>query len=217
MKQIVILALGILLILTPSLVPAKGEIFFNPPFHIKERSGGNSYITSIKNDDSGDGRILFSYKSTTGFVGIVYADDILNKDELVLRIREARAAKKNEPLALNNKSLGYENTAIKEKPKTPSAPPSFFDGWNGQKVKIKKGTLLCDFLIMETALILEKVGETKSLEALITQNRCTKAPYDFMAVVVKDASTFTDPYLAEIMVNGVSFWGAMDAMDCCYK
>ena len=95
--------------------------------------------------------------------------------------------------------------------------PAYGGGWEGSLVKIKKGTLLCDYFNMEKALILVKAKDTDSLNALIKRGSCMKAPKDFIATVVKDASTFTDPNLAEIMYDGESVWGAMSDMDCCYQ
>jgi len=90
-------------------------------------------------------------------------------------------------------------------------------GWEGQLVKISKNTLLCSYSYMEKALILQKAGDTDSIQAFINKGSCSKAPSDFYATVVKDASDFTDPKLAEVMVKGESIWGAMEDMDCCYN
>jgi len=90
-------------------------------------------------------------------------------------------------------------------------------GWEGGKVKVKKDALLCDYFMMEKALILEKAGDNDSIQALISSGRCLRASNDFFATVTKDASTYTDPNLAEIMIKGTSIWGAMKDMECCYK
>ncbi len=90
-------------------------------------------------------------------------------------------------------------------------------GWEGSLVKIRKGALLCDFFNMETALLLRKSGDTASLQALIAKGSCLIAPDELLATVVDDASTFTDPDLAEVMVNGARIWGAMQEMTCCFK
>jgi hypothetical protein len=90
-------------------------------------------------------------------------------------------------------------------------------GWEGSLVKIKKGALLCDFFNMEAALLLRKSGDTASLQALIAKGSCLIAPDELIATVVEDASTFTDPDLAEVMVDGARIWGAMQDMNCCFK
>ena len=94
---------------------------------------------------------------------------------------------------------------------------AFAEGWEGSKVKIKKGMLLCDYFTIKKALVLEKSGDAESVNALISSKRCLRAPEDFIAIVTKDASVYTDPNLAEITLKGASIWGAMDDMDCCYK
>lgn len=90
-------------------------------------------------------------------------------------------------------------------------------GWEGSKVKIQKGALLCDYSSMETGLILQEAGDKGSLAALVKKGRCLYAPDDFFATVIKDASEFTEPNLAQIMIEGFSIWGAMKDMDCCYE
>ena len=96
-------------------------------------------------------------------------------------------------------------------------PPVGAAGWEGQWVKISKGTLLCDFVSMQTALTLQTARDHDSVQALINRGSCTRAPNDLFATVVKDASTFTEPNLAQIMVKGISLWGAMKDMNCCYE
>jgi hypothetical protein len=90
-------------------------------------------------------------------------------------------------------------------------------GWEGSKVKVPKGTLLCDYFHMEKALILKSAGDKASLQAFLNKGYCLIAPREFYATVVKDASEFTRPPLAEIMIEGNSIWAAMKDVDCCYK
>jgi hypothetical protein len=40
-------------------------------------------------------------------------------------------------------------------------------GWEGNLVKVKKGALLCDFASMKAALLLQKSGDTASIQVLI--------------------------------------------------
>lgn len=70
---------------------------------------------------------------------------------------------------------------------------------------------------METALTLRKAKDNGSLQALVSKGRCVNAGDDLYATVIKDASTFTDPALAEVMIKGTSVWGAMKDLECCYK
>jgi len=65
--------------------------------------------------------------------------------------------------------------------------PAYGGGWEGALVKIKKGTLLCNFFNIEKALILTNAGDMDSLNALIKKGSCLKAPKEFTATVVKDA------------------------------
>lgn len=95
--------------------------------------------------------------------------------------------------------------------------PAYAGGWEGGKVKVKRGALLCDYFNMQTALILEEAKDNESLQALIKKKRCLRTSNDFFATVIKDASTYTDPHLAQIMLEGISVWGAMKDMECCYK
>mgnify|MGYP001585098970 CR=1 FL=1 len=95
--------------------------------------------------------------------------------------------------------------------------PAYGGGWEGGKVRVKEGALLCDFFNLERALILQKAGDEDSVQVLINKGFCLRVPNDFFAIVVKDASTFTNPDLAEIVLMGASAWGAMKDMECCYK
>ena len=95
--------------------------------------------------------------------------------------------------------------------------PAHAGGWEGHRVKVKSSTLLCDFSSMKTALILQAAKDEESMQALINKGSCLKVPNDFFATVISDASTYTDPDLAQVMVKGVSIWGAMKDMNCCYK
>lgn len=95
--------------------------------------------------------------------------------------------------------------------------PVYGDGWEGGKAKIKSNAMLCDYFNIKIALSLEKAGDNESIQTLIDKGVCLKAPNDFFATVVNDASRYTDPDLAQIMIKGASIWGAMMDMDCCYK